>query len=963
MAISAGDAVWTIKGDITELKNALAHGVAQVKSRSAEAAQAARTMGAGMTVVGAGIVTALGAAVKGAASFESAITNAASVTGKTGTEFDTAKAKMEDLAMTLGQTTVFSASEAANAFYDLSSKGFDVAAMSVEQLKPMLDLAAATQSDLTSTTEILTGTLRGFNMTNDETTRIADVMTKAIGSSAANMEKFGVSMPIVATAAKQVGVTFEETSAALGLLYNKGIDASTAATGLRNVMLDISAMPEPIQKKLEALGVSFEGLDLRTDGLVGTLEKLKERGLSAEEALAVFGKRSGVVAAAMIDGTAKIDGLTEALENAAGAAQETADKQLDTLEGQLKLLKSAIESVALPIGKAFIPAMTKAASVMGKVFQWLGKLVKEHKILGGAVAWAGGTIGAFLITAGPLLYFLPKAIEGVKALTFVYYALTPALHSAATGFWHLTAAAGPWLLLTAAIVMSVGFAIKKIKELHDYQQETRELELQAVEREVALKRRVLDAHYKNKFEMRVASNAKALEEIQAAGIKELQETGKVSEAILAEEARRIKALRFLRDKHNQEIPEITAKVQQAVLEIQKKGHSAILEEEVSASKKMLDQMAADATTQLGIAKKTLDDRIAIDEKRLAELQMRALKEVEITGRKNKQLDAEIGKLTKRIAQDLARRSDIEERYETRLKKSVAAELKIRQKRLDGIIAKEEEELKRLDSTTDIAERIRVGALDKETEHYENTIKSLSKHYKERKTLDSAVIELSERKTDAEIAAQQAALEAQKEFDTEDKAALAAMVLRTRAQLEKAISEFNKWAKKVPFAMDRVAEVFRGFNTDYKGLCKELTGATLEASTLFVAAWDTMASAAETRMGEIVTAMKTGLEDVKAELDDAVTNSWFIDAANKYISTIGRMATATREMQSNIGNAGLALAGQHVETATSSVPAPAAPAIGGGGAVINIATLVVREEADVHKMAGGLAFMLQSRGIA
>jgi len=111
-----------------------------------------------MLLAGAGGIAGVGLATVKAIStfstFEKAIANAASVTGATGEVFEATKKHIEAVSRELGESTVFSPSQAANAFYDLASAGYDVANMTKDELQPVLDLAAGTQSDLTKTTEV-----------------------------------------------------------------------------------------------------------------------------------------------------------------------------------------------------------------------------------------------------------------------------------------------------------------------------------------------------------------------------------------------------------------------------------------------------------------------------------------------------------------------------------------------------------------------------------------------------------------------------------------------------------------------------------------------------------------------------------------------------------------------------------------------------------------------------------------
>ena len=412
--VKGGDLFWEIiansKGFLRSVDNA-------VKGATKKLADLGPKVGLAMTAAGAVITGALGKAVSAAATFEQAITNAAAVTGKTGNEFEIAKKKMEALAQTLGQTTVFSATEAANAFFDLSSKGFDVASMSVAELQPILDLAAASQFDLATTTEIVTATLKGFGLANVETARIADVFTKANGSSAASMDKFSVAMPIVATAAKQLNVPLEEVTAILSSLFDKGIDASTSATALRNIMLELAVGSNGLNTLLSDLGLTLEDLDFENRTVAESFDFLSSKGATATQIMEAFGKRNGVVAASITEDIGKINGLTESLNNAGGAAKETAEKQLNTLQGQLKLLGSAIESVMIPIGQALIPALGAIARFIAPILGRIAEWAKANPMLTQTIIVIVGAVGALMLVLGPLLIALPGLIALFGAIT------------------------------------------------------------------------------------------------------------------------------------------------------------------------------------------------------------------------------------------------------------------------------------------------------------------------------------------------------------------------------------------------------------------------------------------------------------------------------------------------------------------------------------------------------------------
>lgn len=414
-------------------------GVIRIRTDSADMdksfAQLQQKTGVAMTAVGAAAVGGLGLAVKAAADFETAITNAASLTGKSGEEFDVAKEKMEALAQTLGQTTVFSASEAANAFVLLSQKGFDVASMSVSQLEPILNLATALSTDLTSSTDLVTSTMQGFGLELEDTGRIADVFAKAAASSNLGISELSTGMPIVTSVAKAAGVSLEETAAALGKLSDRGVDASTASTGLRNIFAESIQPSKKFSDTLDAMGLTAEDVSLKNQTLSDMMIKLREAGFDAGDAMEAFGKRSGPIAITLLEVAEEVDNLNGTLQGAGDSAKDIAEKQLQTLQGQLKLLASATEALVIPIGQALIPALTKLVEKVTPIIARMAEWAKANPGLVQTLAMVAGALGSLMLLLGPLLLMAP----GLAAMW-------PAIGAV------MTAVTGPIGLVVAAVV-------------------------------------------------------------------------------------------------------------------------------------------------------------------------------------------------------------------------------------------------------------------------------------------------------------------------------------------------------------------------------------------------------------------------------------------------------------------------------------------------------------------------------
>lgn len=349
-----------------------------------------------MALAGTGAFIAIGAAVKSAvgdfAGFEQSIANVASVSGGTAEEM----AKLEDAARSAGETTRFTASQAADALYYLASAGLD-ATQSVAALDGVLQLAGATQSDLAFTSAALTATLSQFNLEAADATRVSNVFAAAIGNSQANMQKLADSMRYVGPVAGALGQSLEATTGALQVLYNAGFQGEQAGTILRNVLGDLANATGPVIAKLEKLGVAFADVDPTTHTLAESIGVLNAAGLTASDALAIFGDRAGPGLITLLQaGEDEIQKYTDDVTNTTAAA--TAYQiQNDTLAGSFDRLKSAAESLGISIGEGLSPLIRGAVDLLTNLVLAVNKVPNGIKAM--AAAFVAGVIGVNALTA------------------------------------------------------------------------------------------------------------------------------------------------------------------------------------------------------------------------------------------------------------------------------------------------------------------------------------------------------------------------------------------------------------------------------------------------------------------------------------------------------------------------------------------------------------------------------------
>jgi TP901 family phage tail tape measure protein len=307
-------------------------------------------------------IAALGAlAVKSiqvSADFEQAITNAATVTGLAGQEFENAKKDMEELSITLGSQTAFTAIEVSNAMYDLASAGYDVANMTKSELKPILDIAAATQTDLTSATEITTSALGQFGLGLEESERVADTMAATIGNSKATLEKLSISLRQVGPVAHSMGMEIEDVNALLGQLYNAGLTGELAGTGLKTALVSLVDPSSEAQQAIESMGLTLEDVDPTTKDFVSILEDLRRAGITNQQTMQIFGREGAASISALLNNTEGVAELEATIRSMGGAAEDMAEKQLDTMNGQMKILRGNLQNVMTEAGDDAMESLT-----------------------------------------------------------------------------------------------------------------------------------------------------------------------------------------------------------------------------------------------------------------------------------------------------------------------------------------------------------------------------------------------------------------------------------------------------------------------------------------------------------------------------------------------------------------------------------------------------------------------------
>jgi len=291
------------------------------------------------TFSAAGAVLAIGTITRLLAKFGKEMSRVKALTSATTEEFK----KLNELAITLGKNTIFTATQAAEGMAFLAQAGFTTKEI-FASMKDTLDLAAAAQIDLGSAADIVTNIMRGFGLEADELTEAVNVLSAQFTSSNTDLLQLGEAMKFVAPVAKGFGQDIASTSAALGFLADAGLQASIGGTGLRKILTTLAI-------STKKLGIeTFDTATKQMKPLADIIELLEERTFSAGEEYLIFGQRGGPALQVLLErGSEALREQTREINNAKSAAF-LAIEQMDNLAGDLNQLAAGAESAALEQG-------------------------------------------------------------------------------------------------------------------------------------------------------------------------------------------------------------------------------------------------------------------------------------------------------------------------------------------------------------------------------------------------------------------------------------------------------------------------------------------------------------------------------------------------------------------------------------------------------------------------------------
>lgn len=301
------------------------------------------------------------------------MSNVAAISGATGDDLKS----LTDKAKEMGAKTKFSATESAEAFSYMAMAGWKTTDM-LEGIEGIMNLAAASGEDLATTSDIVTDALTAFGLSAKDSTHFADVLAQASSNANTNVGLMGETFKYVAPVAGALGFSAEDCATAIGLMANSGIKASQAGTSLRSIITRMAKPTKDVQGAMDALGVSLTNSDGSMKSLNEIMVDLRKgfAGLTADQKAqmaATLGGQEAMSGLLAIVNASDEDfaSLTDSIANCDGAAQKMADTMNDNLSGQITILKSGLEGLAISLYEEMATPLKNVVKVAQEMVQGL----------------------------------------------------------------------------------------------------------------------------------------------------------------------------------------------------------------------------------------------------------------------------------------------------------------------------------------------------------------------------------------------------------------------------------------------------------------------------------------------------------------------------------------------------------------------------------------------------------------
>lgn len=378
----------------------------------------------------------LGASVlESGMSFESSMSKVEALSGASADEMEQLKLKAQEM----GKATKFTATESADAFSYMALAGWDTSEM-LDGIGGILDLAAASEMDLATASDIVTDNLSAFGLTAADSGRLVDQMAYAMSHSNTDTAQLGEAWKNCAATSTQLGYSLEDTTAALMVMADSGIKGGEAGTALSSIMTRLGNNVSDCRTMLSDYGIEVYDSEGNVKSLSEILGGMKEvwAGLTDEQksnlSYVVAGKTAqSELMTVLGESTGSFEEYAAGLTDCSGAASDMSSTMLDNLSGDVTLMQSAFDGlkqtifedadgplrdVAQGITNELIPAAEDMYADIKEGIAWMG----EHKTAVEGVALVVGSL-ATGIAAYNVVTGVKTAMEAANTTSLVGLAI------------------------------------------------------------------------------------------------------------------------------------------------------------------------------------------------------------------------------------------------------------------------------------------------------------------------------------------------------------------------------------------------------------------------------------------------------------------------------------------------------------------------------------------------------------
>lgn len=405
-----------------------------------------------------GAVAGIGAAaVKTSADFDSAMSNVQALSGASGEELD----KLRSAALEMGESTAFSATEAADALGYMALAGWD-SEQSVAALPAVLNLAAASGMDLAAASDMVTDYLSAFGLEASDAAYFSDLLAFAQANSNTTAEQLGEAYKNCAANLHAAGQDVETVTSILEAMAQQSLKGSEAGTALSAIMRDITAKMDNGAIKIGDVSVAVQDADGNFRDLTDILSDVQ----TATEGMGNAQKASALASTFTADsikglnmilnyGVDSVAGYEDSLRTGLGTASQQAEARLDNLSGQVTLLKSALDVAAISIADTLTPMISQLVGWVQQAVDWFNSLDEGQQQMIVTVGLVAAAIGPLLMILGNVVSSVGSILSAVGTLSgFITGSVVPAITGALSGLFSFLAA-NPVIAIIAAIAAAV----------------------------------------------------------------------------------------------------------------------------------------------------------------------------------------------------------------------------------------------------------------------------------------------------------------------------------------------------------------------------------------------------------------------------------------------------------------------------------------------------------------------------